>query len=769
MHGEPIATFGGDMDDLLQQRYGRRLALKTLVVGSGATAATIAATAGTAQAATTYAPGEPTFDAIIPDGTDEITLATGFTHDIVISWGDPITTSAPAFDVENQTRAAQEVQCGFNHSHTEFRPLPNWNSTSSTNGLLFINHEYTDPTMMFENYTSTPTQVDVEMASLGATIVEVNRSSTGVVTYNPASPYNRRITAFTPMQITGPIAGDPRIQTTSDPTGTSVLGMLGNNGGGTTPWGTILTAEHNTDRHWNSSIVVRADWAGPPNYTFPVTSYPYTDTVPVVLGDLKSPFDRFDFPLYSPPRTWMGRHARFDAGTIDGAKESLKFGYIVEIDPYDPQSIPKKRTALARGGYSSASGALAPSGRYVTYCGPGFVFKFITEGSFDPSDRVANMDLLDSGTLYVARLNANGTGAWLPLEYGTGPLISPKFDGQADVLMRPNHAGSALGGTWLARPDDIAVNPVTKKVYAVMNGETRGWDTVNPVIDPVDFPEGGSISLDLAYAFGKTFGHVIEITETDAAQDALTFTWEIFLLCGEPNGRRAVNAPSRPTVLNPTTPGTATWWAGYDETKVSPIARVSDVTFTSDGMMYLSTDGMAGNLHTGYQPDVDFQPRNDSVYAMPTEGAERGHGKALLCGVAGGATNGPTFTPDDRTLFLAITHPGVHIAAWGPESPDAPEFAFRWSSTRPFASPGSTWNTTPAIQGKTPGVPRSATLAVRRSNFSGFTFGTVDTPTIPQMPSTAVVAATATGIALAGIVHLRNRTSPDSVDLSRRD
>jgi uncharacterized protein len=728
MQGDSTTMFGEDMDGLLRQRYGRRLALKSLVIGGGATAAAVAVGAGTAHAAGPYASGEPTFDAITPNGVDAITLATGFTHDVVISWGDPITSTAPAFDIQAQTKAAQEVQCGFNHDYADFRPLPNWNSTSSDNGLLFINHEYTDSSMMFETYTSTASQIDVEMAAHGATIVEVNRSNIGVVSYNPASSFNRRITAFTPMTISGPVAGDPRIQTTSDPAGTSVLGMLNNCGGGNTPWGTVLTAEENFDQYFGKS--------GSTTIATSTVADPYAKKS---IYESYTP-NSFGFPTGASIRKWETSYSRFDLSTVDGAKESLKFGWIVEIDPYDPQSTPKKRTALGRFKHEAAAGQLAPSGKFVSYSGDDqvnqYVYKFVTAGTFNPSNRAANMDLLDTGTLYVAKFNADGTGTWMPLTFGTGPLVAPEFDNQADVLMRTRRAAALLGATKMARPEDVEVNPITKKVYVLMTGNNAGEvNAANP---------RASAATGTA---GQGFGHVVEITEAGGAQDALTFTWEIFLLCGEPSVSGAVTTASSPAAaLSPSVPGSITWWAGFDETKVSPIARVDNVSFDNAGMMYLSTDGMPGILQTG------LQGRNDSLYAVPTEGAERGHAKALLCAVDGCEVTGPYFTPDDKTLFVNIQHPGVDVFTWNSATSVA-------GTTGTFANPGSSWNTTPAIPGKTPGVPRPATIAIRRNSFTDITFGTVDENIVPQMPSGAVVAVTAAGVAVAGLVHFRNRTA----------
>jgi uncharacterized protein len=703
-------------DEILSQRVGRRGALKAIVLGGGSAAALVAGE-GVAHAAGPYATGEPTFDAVIPNGVDAITLSAGFAYDVVISWGDPVVPGAPAFDILNQTQAAQSLQCGFNHDYVDFRPLPAWNSTNSDTGLLFINHEYTDSSMMFETYTSSATQAGVELAAHGATIVEVSRSGSGVVTYNPNSAYNRRITGFSPMTITGPVAGDPRVQTTTDPAGTSVLGMLNNCGGGHTPWGTILTCEENFDQYFakgGSAGVAIAD-------TYAKKSA--TDSVPLPSG--------------ASGRKWENTYPRFDLTTVDGAKESLKFGYVVEIDPYDAQSTPKKRSAMGRFKHEAAAGTLAANGKFVSYSGDDqvnqFVYKFVTSGTFNASNRASNMDLLDAGTLYVAKFNADGTGVWLPLVFGAATSVAPLFDNQADVCMRTRAAGAAAGATKMTRPEDIEVNPITKKVYICLTGNSAGeTNAANP----------------RSSSGGQTLGHVVEITEAGGDQTATTFSWEVFLLCGEPNGVDSVAVNSIPAAaLAITTPGNRTWWSGYDETKVSPIGRVDNVSFDSQGNMFLSTDGMPSVLNTGLMP---YKGRNDSLYVVPVEGVERGHGKALMCAVNGCEVTGPFLTPDDKTCFVAIQHPGVDIFNWSSATAQT-------GSTGTFAVPGSTWNTTAAIAGKTPGVPRSAAIALRRVDLSAIAYGTTQSSVVPQMPSAAVVAAGAAAAAVGGLIAFRNR------------
>jgi uncharacterized protein len=705
-------------DDVLERRFGRRGALKAALAGAGGAAAAASIVSGSASAAGPYAPGELTYDAVAPNGDDQITLPAGFTHDIVISWGDPVVPGAPAFDLGNQTQAAQEMQCGFNHDYLAFLPLP-IGSASSNSGLLWINHEYTDSTMMFESYTSTAAQVNVEIAAHGGSIVKVAKSPSGAWTYDPTSSYNRRIHGQTTFELTGPVAGDDRLKTTIDPTGRAVNGMLNNCGGGVTPWGTVLTCEENFDQYFGNAGASGAN---------------ITDAY------VKSTLSSVSATAGTSGRKWETIHPRFNLAIEP--REYLKFGWVVEIDPYDPTWVPKKRTALGRFKHEAAAGTTSTAGKFVSYSGDdqvnNYIYKFVSAGSIDTANRANNANLLDTGTLYVAKFNADGSGQWLPLTFGVGPLVAPAFADQPDVLIRARQAATALGATKMARPEDVEVNPVTKKIYAVMTGNSGA--EVNAAN-----PRAGGSSIA-----GNGLGHVVEITETGGDNAALTFAWDIFLLCGYPGAAGSVATNSQPLPdLATTTAGNSSYWAGFDETKVSPVARVDNVSFDSKGNMFLSTDGQPSAL-AGPNASSAVVGWNDCLIGFPVEGGERGHGKAIMTGVDGCEMTGPFFTPDDTTLFASIQHPGVDLFTWT-STTTAPV-----ASTGTFATPGSSWNKTAPIAGKTPGVPRPAAIAIRRVSGLPVAYGAdTEPPVVPEfpMPAVAVGAAAVVG----GLIAFRYR------------
>jgi uncharacterized protein len=583
-----------DFKEVVEAGLERRDLIKTLFTGA-ALAATGAITAPTAQAGSLTG---LTFQPIkLSKGNDFIDVPQGYDAGLVIAWGNPVTANAPDFDPNRQNGSTQSQQFGYNCDMITYHSLPMWNSTNSRRGLMCVNHEYTDPTAMFPNYSTTPTkdQVDAEIAAHGVSVVEVEEFF-GVWQYNANSPYNRRITGETEMVITGPAAGDPLMQTSADRTGTRVRGTLNNCAGGQTPWGTMLTAEENFNQYFANRNGMAA-------------------------GVNRDNMARLGTVTGVSSRRWESFYDRFDQAKEPN--EANRFGWIVEIDPYDPNSVPKKRTALGRCKHECATTTIAKNGQVVVYSGDDerfdYVYKFVTAGVFNRDNRAANMDLLDNGTLYVARYNADGTGVWIPMVFGTGALTAANgWRNQADVLIRLRQAGDALGATRMDRPEDVEVNPVTGAVYVVCtNNSQRGVGT-NPATDAAN-PRANNRS-----------GHIIEMFEDGNDHTRTTFTWKVFMLCGDPND-----------------PAQGTYFAGAPKEKVSPIGAPDNIAFDNQGNLWIGTDGMESAL--GW---------HDAVYACVTEGPERGTLLPFMTMPIGAETCGPTFTPDNETFFLAVQHPG---------------------------------------------------------------------------------------------------------------
>jgi secreted PhoX family phosphatase len=337
-------------------------------------------------------------------------------------------------------------------------------------------------------------------------------------------------------------------------------------------------------------------------------------------------------------RQWETFYSRFDLAKEPN--EPLRHGWAIEIDPFDPTSTPKKRTALGRKKNEGHTSVISTNGNAVIYCGDDerfdYAYKFVTAGTYSATDRAANMDLLDEGTLYVAKFNDDGSGEWMPLIFGEGPLTAENgFDSQGAVLINTRAAADLLGATKMDRPEDFETNPITGTVYLVCtNNSNRGGED-RPVADAAN-PRDENLN-----------GHIIEVIETGGDHAATTFAWDIFMLCGDPSDE-------------------STYFAGYPKEMVSGISSPDNITFDLAGNLWISTDGMPRNL-----------PSNDALYAVPVEGMERGNLKRFFTAVPGAEVSGPEFTPDNTTLFTAVQHPGEggtfesQISTW-PDGTGAP-------------------------------------------------------------------------------------------------
>jgi secreted PhoX family phosphatase len=603
---------GDIFGDVLRRRISRRDALKTGIAASSVVFGLESLGEVSAQDATPAAGAGPVFDAVGDNETAEMTVAAGYKATPFLKWGDPLFADAPAFDVANQSAAAQEKQFGYNCDFVGFIPLP-LGSDSSDHGLMIVNHEYTNPEMMFAGYlvknpewtegaedidefipSPTPAIIDTELAAHGVTVVEIMRGADGTWATVLDSQYNRRITGTTPITVSGPAAGNDWLKTSADPTGTAVVGTLNNCAGGITPWGTFVSGEENFQQY-------------------------FANLEAVAEGPVQANHARYGLAEGPSQRLWEQVYDRFDLAKEPN--EPFRFGWAVEIDPFDPASTPKKRTALGRNKHEGHTSVISAGGNAVIYSGDDerfdYAYKFVSAGTYNADDRAANLDLLDEGTLYVAKFNDDGTGAWIPLIFGEGPLTAENgFDSQGAVLVNTRLAADLLGATKMDRPEDFETNPVTGTVYLVCTNNTnRGAEGRDPVNNANPRPENAN-------------GHIIEINEAGGDHAATTFEWDIFLLCGDPTDE-------------------STYFAGYPKEKVSAISSPDNITFDLAGNLWISTDGMPNNL-----------PSNDGLYAVPVAGAERGNLKRFFTCVAGAEVSGPVFTPDNSSLFTSVQHPG---------------------------------------------------------------------------------------------------------------
>ncbi|MFE1848628.1 PhoX family protein [Streptomyces sp. NPDC002387] len=616
-HEVPNTSDNEYVGDVIAGALSRRSALRaaavvTVATATGAaTAVTVpqaaAATAGRHGGAHTTAARGLRFAPVAPNTADAVTVPDGYRQNVVIRWGEPILRGAPAFDPENQTAAAQAGQFGYNNDFLALLPVPGERGRR----LLVANHEYTDEVLMFRGYDpQNPTRRQVEVAwaahGLSAVVVEED-SRSGRLTAVPRHPLNRRVTATGAFRLTGPAAGSDLLKTSADPSGRKVLGTLNNCSGGTTPWGTTLHGEENFNQYFaNGSSAT----------------------------DL-----RYGIGTSATERKWERFDRRFDLA--QEPNEVHRFGYVVEFDPYDPGSTPRKHTALGRFKHEAATVRLTDDGRPVVYSGDDerfdYFYKFVGSKRMrhgnSRSAREHNLSLLEEGTLYVAKLTGDspatdidgsgklpgdgefdGSGTWIPLATATAHGAVSHVEGMSadEVFVFTRLAGDKVGATKMDRPEDIQPSPHTGKVYVVLTNNTnRG--------------KGGSPAADEANPrSGNKHGHILELTERHNRAESTSFAWSLFLVAGDPSD------PS-------------TYFAGFPKGRVSPISCPDNVAFDPHGNLWISTDGNQLGSH-------------DGLFGVATRGERRGELKQFLTVPKGAETCGPVI--EDRRVLVAVQHPG---------------------------------------------------------------------------------------------------------------
>ncbi|MFD7059742.1 PhoX family protein [Streptomyces sp. NPDC059906] len=547
------------------------------------------------------------FTPVAPNTDDAVTVPEGYRQEVVIRWGEPILRGAPAFDPEQQSAEAQAGQFGYNNDFLALLPLRGEHDRQ----LLVANHEYTDEVLMFRGYdpeNPTREQVEIAWAAHGLSVVAVEEERrSGRLTAVSRHRLNRRVTATSEFRLTGPAAGSDLVRTSADRSGRKVLGTLNNCSGGTTPWGTTLHGEENFNQYFANSS--------------------------------RDTDKRYGIGTGATERKWERFDKRFDVA--QEPNEVHRFGYVVELDPYDPDSAPRKHTALGRFKHEAATVRLTYDGRPVVYTGDDerfdYFYKFVgSKRMRHGSSRWArehNLSLLDEGTLYVARLSGDspaieidgtgtlprdgefdGGGEWIPLVTATERGAVSHVEGMSaeEVCVFTRLAGDKVGATKMDRPEDIEPSPTTGKVYvALTNNSNRG--------------KTGYAGPDEANPRNSNkHGHVLELTERWNRADATRFGWSLFLVAGDPEDP-------------------ATYFAGFPKDRVSAISCPDNVAFDDHGNLWISTDGNALGTH-------------DGLFGVATRGDRRGELKQFLTVPTGAETCGPLV--QDRRVLVAVQHPG---------------------------------------------------------------------------------------------------------------
>ena len=536
------------------------------------------------------------FDGVPASTLDEVIVPKGYSSKVLISWGDPIIPGVPAFDpAGKQGAAVQAQQFGDNTDGMSLFPL------SEDRAVLAVNNEYVNNEYLFDHDGKRLSAEDVakSQAAHGVSVFEIVRDgSTWRV--DVSGKRNRRITANTEMEMTGPAVGHPLLQTQADPQGKRILGTFNNCANGQTPWGTYLTCEENFNKYFGTADERYVPSAAQNRY------------------GIKPKDKRFQ---------WSQQDPRFDIAR--NPNEPNRFGWVVEIDPMDPKSTPMKRSALGRFKHENAALTVNHDGHVVVYMGDDergeHLHRFVSKGKFDPANPVANRELLAEGTLYVAKFDGEhtdlkGSGRWIELSHGSNGLTAENgFADQGEVLIHARLAATAVGATTMDRPEWVAVHPDGKSIYCTLtNNKHRGRKENQPLNGPNPRPE-------------NHYGQIVRWRPVAGDHTAEKFEWDLFVLAGNPDvhsdARRGTHNINSENLFN------------------SP----DGVGFDAAGRLWIQTDGKYSN-----KGDFAGMGNNQMLCADPNSGEIR----RFMTGPVACEITGLCFSADHKTMFVGIQHPG---------------------------------------------------------------------------------------------------------------
>ncbi len=531
------------------------------------------------------------FSPVKANTEDTITVPQEYTWDTVVSWGDPLWSKGKKFNQKTRgTGSSQELAFGDNNDGM---------AIFFKNGVyvLAVNNEYTNNNISHGNRKSglpeTNDDVRKGMAAHGVSVFEIkeNRGKWQVV---KDSPYNRRITATSEMTITGPLKGYDKLKTKADPKATRARGTWNNCGNGVTPWNTYLACEENFNGYFSSSDANYQPTAEMKRYGVSNQDWGYA---------------------------WGKYNEQFDISK--NPNEVNKAGYIVEVDPFNPSSTPKKLTALGRFKHENADVVIAKNGKVVVYMGDDergeFLYKYVSDKKYKANGN--NDDLLQKGTLYVAKFHNNGKGEWLAL--------TPKTTGMTkeEICLHTRMAGSKVKATTMDRPEWVASNPKKVESYCCLtNNKNRG---IKPNKGGDNTPVGGPNPREK-----NLYGQIVRWIPQGKDHSATKFDWDLFVLAGNPTVHNDKRAGSKNI--------------NADNMFNSP----DGLAFDNKGLIWIQTDGKYSN--TG---DFAGMGNNQMLIGDPATGEI----KRFLTGPKSCEVTGITFSPDNKTVFVGIQHPGEDL------------------------------------------------------------------------------------------------------------
>ncbi len=552
------------------------------------------------------------FASIGTSTADSIVVPAGYEANVLYRWGDAVGLAGnlPAFKADASNSAKEQAaQAGMHHDGMAYFSLP-MNSENPDHGLLSMNHEYVDNGLLFTDGDANwnADKVLKSQNAMGISISETKRKGNTWERVLPSS-FARRITPHTPMSVTGPAKANALMKTAADKKGQLILGTMQNCANGFTPWGTYLTCEEN----WSDIFVKK--------------------------GEQNALEKRYGIAKEDDSYRWAEFDDRFNVDKTPN--EPNRFGWVVEIDPYNPSSQPKKHTALGRFKHEGATTVIAPNGQVVVYMGDDqkfeYIYKFVSKGKYQANNRAANMRLLEDGTLYVARFNDDGQGEWLPLVHGQNGLVAEKgFANQGDVVIKARMAADILGATKMDRPEWIAADPhQAGSVYCTLtNNSDRG--------------KAGKAGVDAANPRANNrFGHIMHWVENKGDATSTHFNWNILVLAGRQD----------------------TDVAEFKGSSSTSFGSPDGLSFDYRGVLWIQTDVSASTVNL---KEYAGMGNNQMLATVPGSNEY----KRFLVGPKGCEITGIAFTPDNRTLFINIQHPGE--PAEGLSDPQNPVAISSW-------------------------------------------------------------------------------------------
>lgn len=691
--------------DILEQRISRRsLITKT---ASGAAALALASSLvgcnddddnNSTPTTTVKKPEKFTFNPVAKNLNDIVTVPAGYEANVLYALGDPLMQTIPNWDDNNiPSGVSFTARSGDCHDGMSYFGLNSnsskYDAKASNRGLLVMNHEYINQTFLHPkgatkvNGRRPEDEVIREVNAHGVSVIELKKdATTQKVEIVKSSPFNRRITASTVMDFAGTVAGSDLVKTKYSSSAKQTRGTHNNCGNGYTPWGTYLTTEENfigyfvrnkgDDAKRSAAEIIALNRYGLKDGAS--SRYGWETAIGAI--ESQDLYDRWNSSITA------------DSADKDYRNGANTFGWIVEIDPFDSRSNPVKRTSLGRFAHEDCrSSRLIEGENLAFYMGDDsrgeYIYKFVSDAKWDAKDvnggYRAGDKYMNSGKLYVAQFNNDGTGKWIELAYGKNGLNDSNtvypFRSQADVTTFARLAGDSVKATKMDRPEWVAVNPENGEVYVTLtNNSNRGTAHALDAANPRNYsdPEGGK---------GNVNGHIIRFHEKDNKTTAESFTWDIYLFGAEAKMASNINL------------------SGLNDN--NDLSSPDGMWFDPRGVLWIQTDDGAYTDTTNCMMLAALPGKvGDGAKAISSAGQETIVGKQVtdenlrrfLTGPKQCEITGVTMTPDYKAIFINVQHPGE----------DSPS----------FDKPSSNWPASQKDPSNKTARPRSATVVITRKD-----------------------------------------------------